>query len=389
MTRRCARHLKFHLTDIYHRAALFDVYEVHAPGLESQPIAFDSLKSGYADDERPTLPLDLSNTSKATAVIEDVTIEGDGFVIEGEGSREIAAGSRDASWTVRPAAGLAAGSYSADATVTYRGAEGQQSRTLRIPLSVDVAPRGASVALAAEKIVDTSVRLSAQVNGAEGLVGAVEYALCEEQVAPGALTATAASESGEQVQGNPLNAWTTDPVFTNLAPGRTYYAFARVTGLPGLGPVVCEGPLAVEIAADGQEGDAGHGQGCDGSGEQGGDQGQGGDNQGQDGDQGGNGSGNDGSGDQDNGNGQDQDDNGSGNDGDQDGNQSGDDQDSDGEGGAQNDQDDNRTPDDNHSNDSSEALPTTGDASTAGPLSAIVLGAGSLLAGAIRRLRRP
>lgn len=70
-------------------------------------------------------------------------------------------------------------------------------------------------------------------------------------------------------------------------------------------------------------------------------------------------------------------------------NQSGDDQDSDGEGGAQNSQDDNRTPDDNHSNDSSEALPTTGDASTAGPLSAIVLGAGSLLAGAIRRLRRP
>lgn len=112
---------------------LFDVYEVHAPGLESQPIAFGSLKSGHADDERPTLPLDLSNTSKATAVIEDVTIEGDGFVIEGEGSREIAAGSRDASWTVRPAAGLAAGSYSADATVTYRGAEGQQSRTLRIP----------------------------------------------------------------------------------------------------------------------------------------------------------------------------------------------------------------------------------------------------------------
>lgn len=206
---------------------------------------------------------------------------------------------------------------------------------------------------------------------------------------PGAFTATAASESGEQVQGNPLNAWTTDPVFTNLTPGRTHYAFARVTGLPGLDPVVCEEPLAVEIAADGQGGDGEQGQGGNDSGDQGGDQGQGGDNQGQDGDQGGNGSGNDGSGDQDNGNGQDQDDNGSGNDGDQDGNQSGDDQDSDGEGSAQNDQDDNRTPDDNHSNDSSEALPTTGDASTAGPLSAIVLGAGSLLAGAIRRLRRP
>lgn len=393
MTRRCARYLKFRLTDIYHCAVLFDVYEVHAPGLESQPLAFGSLKSGYADDERPTLPLDLSNTSKATAVIEDMTIEGDDFVIEGEGSREIAAGSRDASWTVRPAAGLAAGSYSADATVTYRGAESQQSRTLRIPLSVDVAPRGASVAIAAEKIDDTSVRLSAQVNGAEGLEGAVEYALCEEQVAPGALTAAADSEDGEQVQGNPLSAWTTDPVFTNLTPGRTYYAFARVTGLPGLDPVVCEEPLAVEIAADGQEGDAGQGQGCDqggnGSGEQGGDQGQGGDNQGQDGDQGGNGSGNDGSGDQGNGNGQDQDGNGSGDDGDQDGNQSGDDQDGDDKGNNQNDQDDNRAPDDNRSNDSSEGLPTTGDASTAGPLSAIVLGAGSLLAGAIRRLRRP
>ena len=363
-----ARYLKFHLTDIYHCAVLFDVYEVHEPGLESQPIAFDSLKSGYADDERPTLPLDLSNTSKATAVIEDVTIEGDGFVIEGEGSREIAAGSRDASWTVRPAAGLAAGSYSADATVTYRGAEGQQSRTLRIPLSIDVAPRGASVAIAAEKIDHTSVRLSAQVNGAEGLEGAVEYALCEEQVAPGALSVAADSADGEQVQGNPLNAWTTDPVFTNLTPGRTYYAFARVTGLPGLDPVVCEEPLAVEIAADGQGGDGEQGQG---------------------GDQGGDGSGNDGSEDQGNGNGQDQDGNGSGDDGDQGGNQSGDDQDGDGKGDDQNDQDDNRAPDDNRSNDSSEGLPATDDASAAGPLSAIVLGVGSLLTGAIRRLRRP
>ncbi|MBS7157460.1 MAG: discoidin domain-containing protein [Collinsella sp.] len=368
-----ARYLKFHLTDIYHCAVLFDVYEVHEPGLESQPIAFDSLKSGYADDERPTLPLDLSNTSKATAVIEDVTIEGDGFVIEGEGSREIAAGSRDASWTVRPAAGLAAGSYSADATVTYRGAEGQQSRTLRIPLSIDVAPRGASVAIAAEKIDDTSVRLSAQVNGAEGLEGAVEYALCEEQVAPGALTAAADSADGEQVQGNPLNAWTTDPAFTNLTPGRTYYAFARVTGLPGLDPVVCEEPLAVEIAADSQEGGDGE-------------QGQGGE-QGGDGEQGDNGSGNDSSGDQGNGSGNDG--NGSGDDGDQGGNQSGDDQDGDGKGDDQNDQDDNRAPDDNRSNDSSEGLPATGDASAAGPLSAIVLGVGSLLTGAIRRLRRP
>ena len=215
------------------------------------------------------------------------------------------------------------------------------------------------------------MRLSAQVNGAEGLEGAVEYALCEEQVAPGALSVAADSADGEQVQGNPLNAWTTDPVFTNLTPGRTYYAFARVTGLPGLDPVVCEEPLAVEIAADGQEGGDGE-------------QGQGGE-QGGDGEQGDNGSGNDSSGDQGNGNGSGNDGNGSGDDGDQ----SGDDQDGDDKGDDQNDQDDNRAPDDNRSSDSSEDLPATGDASAAGPLSAIVLGVGSLLTGAIRRLRRP
>ena len=48
--------------------------------------------------------------------------------------------------------------------------------------------------------------------------------------------------SGEEpsVQGNPLNTWTADPVFTSLMPGEKYYAFARVKGLPGLDAVTSD-----------------------------------------------------------------------------------------------------------------------------------------------------
>ena len=75
--------------------------------------------------------------------------------------------------------------------------------------------------------------MGATVSGVEGLEHRIEYALCDSPNPP--TEAPVLLESNEpSVQGNPLNTWTTDPVFTSLMPGEKYYAFARVKGLPGL-----------------------------------------------------------------------------------------------------------------------------------------------------------
>lgn len=43
------------------------------------------------------------------------------FIINATGSTQIAAGATDTSWTIQPAANLAAGTYGATVTVTYDG----------------------------------------------------------------------------------------------------------------------------------------------------------------------------------------------------------------------------------------------------------------------------
>ena len=88
------------------------------------------------------------------------------------------------------------------------------------------------------------------------------------------------------MQGNPLNTWTSDPVFSGLTPGETYYAFVRVTGVPGLGAVTSGEGAPVEIVPDVVDPDGGDGNGGNGGGDtggnngdnQGGDQGDGNDN---------------------------------------------------------------------------------------------------------------
>ena len=122
--------------------------------------------------------------------------------------------------------------------------------------------------MSAERLSADSVRLSAEVAGAEGLGGAIEYALCETPVAP----VMAREGDGDQVQGNPLGRWTVDPVFAGLVPGETYYAFARVTGLPGLDEVRTGEPLPVTLDVEAPGPDGGDGQGGNG-----GDNGNGGD----------------------------------------------------------------------------------------------------------------
>ena len=262
-----ARYFKIHLTDIYLSAVLLDFYEVHEPGLEADGLFFETVEAGQAD--AASLPLELVNTGKVPVRIDDIALDSEFFELT-EGNAVIGAGATDDSWSISPVRDIPVGVHRAAATVSYRAEGGQagEARTLRVPLSLTVSPAGVEVSVSAERLSTDSVRLSAEVTGAEGLGGTIEYALCETPVAPG----MAREGDGDQVQGNPLGRWTADPVFTSLAPGETYYAFARVTGLPGLDEVRTGEPLPVTLDVEAPGPDGGDGQGGNG-----GDNGNGGD----------------------------------------------------------------------------------------------------------------
>lgn len=137
------------------------------------------------------LPIELVNTSKAEVTIESVTVDSDAFAVT-KGNSAVAPEGTDSSWKISPVAGIAAGTHEAMATVS----------------------------------------------GVEGLEHRIEYALCDSPNPP--MEAPVLLGDEPSVQGNPLNTWTTDPVFTSLMPGEKYYAFARVKGLPGLDAVTSD-----------------------------------------------------------------------------------------------------------------------------------------------------
>lgn len=229
------RYFKIHLTDIYFSATLFDFYEVHEPGLEAEPLRFKPIKVGQPVE---ALPIELVNTSKAEVTIESVTVDSDAFAVT-KGNSAVAPEGTDSSWKISPVAGIAAGTHEAMATVTYRATgSSAEARQLSVPLAVTVSPANVQVAISVEKIGGDSLRLSATVSGVEGLEHWIEYALCDSPNPP--MEAPVLLGEEPSVQGNPLNTWTTDPVFTSLMPGEKYYAFARVKGLPGLDAVTSD-----------------------------------------------------------------------------------------------------------------------------------------------------
>lgn len=388
-----ARYFKIHLTDVFFCAALFDFYEVHEPGLEADGLHFKNMEAGQADLE--SLPIELVNTGKTSVEIDSVELDSRDFALT-EGNRAIGAGAVDSSWRVAPVHGVAAGIHHAAATVRYRASGmADDLRELRVPVTLTVSPSGVSVSVAAEYLATDAVRLSARVLGADGFESRIEYALCDSANPPA--IASDSDEEGPQIQGNPLNTWTSDPVFTNLTPGETYHAFARVKGLPGLDVVTSEkvevdlGPAdpGPEIPGPDGGGDGGGSDGGDTDGD-GGDAGngdQGGD--GNDGNQGGGGS-------TDTGNGQD----GMGSEGDDDL-----------DGDADNDPDgtpdgsekpqlpgDGQSQPDEDTDGSQGApvtdgkagdtLPSTGDRSLPAILGTLALGLSAVFAGAMQKLRR-
>lgn len=379
------RYFKIHLTDIYFSATLFDFYEVHEPGLEAEPLRFKPMEVGQPVE---ALPIELVNTSKAEVTIESVTVDSDAFVVT-KGNSAVAPEGTDSSWKISPAAGIAAGTHEAVATVTYRAAgSSAEARQLNVPLAVTVSPANVQVAISVEKIGGDSLRLSATVSGVEGLEHRIEYALCDSPNPP--MEAPVLLGDEPSVQGNPLNTWTADPVFTSLMPGEKYYAFARVKGLPGLDAVTSDevqvdlGPAEPGPELPGPDGGDGN-DGNQGGNGNGGDSGNGGDN-------GGGGHGNGNGGDSGDGNG-----NSNGGDG------------SDGSGSAPDGSEKPQRPEGEQSQpdaelDTSEeapgasgkpangkpasGLPSTGDASMPMALGALVLGLSTAFAGLMQRLRR-
>lgn len=229
------RYFKIHLTDIYFSATLFDFYEVHEPGLEAEPLRFKPMEVGQPVE---ALPIELVNTSKAEVTIESVTVDSDAFAVT-KGNSAVAPEGTDSSWKISPVAGIAAGTHEAMATVTYRATgSSAEARQLSVPLAVTVSPANVQVEISVEKIGGDSLRLSATVSGVEGLEHRIEYALCDSPNPP--MEAPVLLGDEPSVQGNPLNTWTTDPVFTSLMSGEKYYAFARVKGLPGLDAVTSD-----------------------------------------------------------------------------------------------------------------------------------------------------
>lgn len=380
------RYFKIHLTDIYFSATLFDFYEVHEPGLEAEPLRFKPMEAGQPVE---ALPIELVNTSKAEVTIESVTVDSDAFAVT-KGNSAVAPEGTDSSWKISPVAGIAAGTHEAMATVTYRATgSSAEARQLSVPLAVTVSPANMQVAISVEKIGGDSLRLSAAVSGVEGLEHRIEYALCDSPNPP--MEAPMLLGDEPSVQGNPLNTWTTDPVFTSLMPGEKYYAFARVKGLPGLDEVTSDevqvdlGPAEPGPELPGPDGGDGNG----------GDSGNGGDNGGGDGsggDHGNGGDGSDGSGNTDGGAGQGGDgpDNGQGGAG--------------GQGGAPDGSEKPQRPEGEQSQPDAEldtpegapgtndkpanGLPSTGDASMSMVLGALALGLSTAFAGLMQRLRR-
>lgn len=261
-----ARYFKIHLTDIYFCATLFDFWEVHEPGLEASSIAFDRVEVGYGAIDAKAV--ELSNSGKGKATIESVELDSDdAFEIVERGAQSVEAGDVDRSWKIAPKTGLPAGSYRTTLRVTYHGSNDSSRRELEIPVEIEVAAQPVTVQVGFEKVDGSSVRLRATVSGAEGVDYRVQYALCEKNEAP---SDALAAEAGDEVQGNPLNAWTDDPLFSGLVPGGTYYAFARVLGVPGVDQGASMGGAQIEVEdSDGGDSDGDEGNGSGGSGSEG------------------------------------------------------------------------------------------------------------------------
>lgn len=98
----------------------------------SQPLT-DSVYTGYAHPEDKAITITSFGNSAAT--ISSVTVDSASFVIGSIST--VPAGGSISTWTVRPAAGLSAGVYTATVTVTY---DGSATATAQVSFTVTQRP---------------------------------------------------------------------------------------------------------------------------------------------------------------------------------------------------------------------------------------------------------
>ena len=89
------------------------------PSLTVGKVDFGSVAEGSTPG---AAAISIKNTGDVTATITDVSVDSQNFTVNTTGSTNIAAGATDTTWTVQPVAGLPAGAYTGQITVTYNGA---------------------------------------------------------------------------------------------------------------------------------------------------------------------------------------------------------------------------------------------------------------------------
>ena len=89
------------------------------PSLTVGKVDFGSVAEGSTPG---AAAISIKNTGNVTATITDVSVDSQNFTVNTTGSTNIAAGATDTTWTVQPVAGLPAGAYTGQITVTYNGA---------------------------------------------------------------------------------------------------------------------------------------------------------------------------------------------------------------------------------------------------------------------------
>lgn len=119
------------------------------PNLTVGKVDFGSVAEGSTPG---AAAISIENTGEVTATITDVSVDSKNFTVNTTGSTNIAAGATDTTWTVQPVAGLPAGAYTGQITVTYNGAA---PATAQVTLTVSEGSAPAEATLSVDGATET------------------------------------------------------------------------------------------------------------------------------------------------------------------------------------------------------------------------------------------
>ena len=135
-------------------------------------VSFDAIVYGDAQPDEKAITVTSSGNSDAT--ISSVTVNDKSFVISGSGTT-VESGKSISTWAVRPADGLAAGTYKSTMTVTY-----DDNATAEATVSLTVKPAAQAAPAAPTKYSATSASITVDKLDANTNGSAVEYRINNE-----------------------------------------------------------------------------------------------------------------------------------------------------------------------------------------------------------------